>query len=391
MRIERVRIKNFRVFRDVEIADLSPLAVFVGANGAGKSTLFDVFGFLRDALKDNVHAALTRRGGFDDVRSRGQSDPVVVEVGFRADDQRLVTYRLEVGWHDGRGVIEHEAIEYRGGRTEEPWGLLDLRRGVGTAVTNEVDYGTTNAVARRDPMTLESPDILAIKGLGQLQRFGVVSRVRKAIESWHLSDLRLHVARTIQDAGHAEHLSPRGENLSQVTRFLYEHHPERFSEILARMKHRVPGLAEIDATETVDGRLVLRFQDGAFKDPFSARQVSDGTIRMFAYLVLLHDPAPHPMLFIEEPENELYPTLLTELVEEFRDYGRRGGGQVMVSTHSPDLLNATELEEIYWLEKRDGFTTVHHAEDDDQLRALVAEGDPPGALWKQRLFGGVDP
>ncbi|MCA9654009.1 MAG: AAA family ATPase [Myxococcales bacterium] len=390
MRIERIRVRNFRVFRDVEISELGELAIFVGANGTGKSTLFDVFGFLRDALKDNVHVALTRRGGFDEVRSRGQEGPILIEVKFRAEDQPLVTYLLEVGRRDGRGVVEHEVLKYRRGQHGRSWHFLDFRRGAGTAVTNEIDYGTPNAEMQRDEQKLDSPDILAIKGLGQFQRFQVVSSFRKLIESWHLSDFHIHAARPSQEAGYAEHLSPQGDNLPLVTQYLYENHRDRFDEILRRMQQRVPGVSKVEATETVDGRLVLRFQDGAFQDPFIARYVSDGTIKMFAYLVLLHDPSPHPLLCIEEPENQLYPTLLTELVEEFRGYGRRGG-QVMVSTHSPDLLNATELHEIHWLEKRGGFTTIHRAQDDEQLRALVAEGDPPGALWKQRLFGGVDP
>ena len=139
-----------------------------------------------------------------------------------------------------------------------------------------------------------------------------------------------------------------------------------------------------------DGRLVLRFQDGSFKDPFVSRYVSDGTIKMFAYLVLLHDPNPHPLLAVEEPENQLYPELLSELIEEFRDYARRGG-QVFVSTHSPDFLNGARLDEIYWLAKTDGFTTVHHAADNELLAQLVEEGDLPGTLWKQGLFDGVAP
>ena len=84
---------------------------------------------------------------------------------------------------------------------------------------------------------------------------------------------------------------------------------------------------------------MLKFQDGAFEDPFLARYVSDGTIKMLAYLTLLYDPDPHPLLCVEEPENQLYPTLLWELAEEFRSYANRGG-QVFVSTHSPDFLNA---------------------------------------------------
>ena len=130
---------------------------------------------------------------------------------------------------------------------------------------------------------------------------------------------------------------------------------------------------------------MLRFQDGSFKDPFIARCVSDGTIKMFAYLVLLYDPRPHPLLAVEEPENQLYPELLDELVEEFRDYARRGG-QVFVSTHSPDFLNGAKLEEIYWLVKHQGFTRVRRVSDSELLCDLCDEGDLPGALWKQRLF-----
>ena len=137
-----------------------------------------------------------------------------------------------------------------------------------------------------------------------------------------------------------------------------------------------------------DGRLVLRFQDGSFKDPFIARYVSDGTIKMFAYLVLLYDPKPHSLLAVEEPENQLYPELLPELAEEFRDYARRGG-QVFLSTHSPDFLNGVELDEIFWLVKQNGFATAKRASESDTLRSLVEEGDKPGTLWKQALFEGT--
>ena len=116
--------------------------------------------------------------------------------------------------------------------------------------------------------------------------------------------------------------------------------------------------------------------------------MSDGTIKMFAYLVLLYDPKPFPLLAIEEPENQLYPELLHELAEEFRDYARRGG-QVFVSTHSPEFLNGSRLDEIFWLERKGGFSSIQRASDNATLRALHREGDLPGALWKQGLFEGA--
>lgn len=390
MKIEQLRIQNFRVFKDVNITNIPSLIVFVGANGSGKSTLFDVFGFLRDALQDNVHVAVTRRGGFKEVRSRDADGTILFEVKFRETSGPLVTYLLEVAERNGRIMVAREVLKYRRGQHGQPWHFLDFKDGEGQVVTNEVDYGTPNAEMKRESSRLESPEILAIKGLGQFEKFKVVSSFRRLIERWHLSDFHIHAARSSQEVGYAEHLSAEGENLPLVTQYLYGRHRDIFDKILLRMQQRVPGVSTVEATETVDGRLVLRFQDGAFKDPFIARHVSDGTIKMFAYLVLLHDPSPHPLLCIEEPENQLYPTLLTELVEEFRSYAMRGG-QVMASTHSPDFLNAVSFAEVYWLEKQDGYTVVRSAAEDKQLEALVNEGDSLGVLWKQGLMGGVHP
>ena len=86
-----------------------------------------------------------------------------------------------------------------------------------------------------------------------------------------------------------------------------------FAAVLDAMRRRVPSVTNVEAKSTEDGRLVLRFQDGAFRDPFVARNVSDGTIKMFAYLILLHDPRPFPLLAVEKPENQLCPELLVEL------------------------------------------------------------------------------
>jgi predicted ATPase len=129
----------------------------------------------------------------------------------------------------------------------------------------------------------------------------------------------------------------------------------------------------------------MRYRDGAFKEPFIDRNVSDGTIKMFAYLVLLADPKPHPVLCVEEPENQLYPELMGVLAEEFLQYAERGG-QVFVSTHSPDFLNAVPLASIYWLEKEAGETVIHRAAEAPALVRLVDAGDLPGQLWHQGLF-----
>ncbi len=385
MQIEAVTIQNYRVFRDARFEGIPRLVTLVGANGTGKSTLFDVFSFLKDALAFNVGKAVSRRGGMRELKSRGQVGPIRIEIKFRETGGRLATYELAVDEAGGRVMVEREVLKFRRGQRGQPWHFVDFSRGRGTAITNEGQYGVHNAREQRAEYQLDEPDVLAIKGLGQFKDFRVVAEFRSLIENWQISDFHVAEARPSTEDGHAEHLSVRGDNLAQVAQYLYNYHPERFAKVIDSMKRRVPGVTNVEARPTEDGRLVLRFQDGSFRDPFIARFVSDGTIKMFAYLLLLHDPKPFPLLAVEEPENQLYPHLLTELAEEFREYACRGG-QVFVSTHSPDFLNALELEEIYFLEKKDGFTTVTHASSSDTLRALVDAGDKPGWLWKQGLL-----
>lgn len=397
MRVESIRLKNFRAFRDVHMKDIPPFCVLIGANGTGKSTLFSVFSFLRDAMATNVTAALARLGGsrgFFEVRSRGASGPIEIELKIRADlggaQPKLITYGLTIDAEQGRPVVAREVLKYRRGSGGKPWHFLDFRRGTGSAVTNELETVKDEQELERETQTLKSPDILAIKGLAQFERFPAAVALGNLIENWHLSDFHISRARPEQEAGYSEHLSREGENLSLVIEYLHKQHPEVFKTILDKLAARIPGITQVESKVTEEGRVLLKFQDGAFEDPFLARYVSDGTIKMLAYLVLLHDPKPHPLLCVEEPENQLYVSLLWDLAEEFRAYADRGG-QVFVSTHSPDFLNATKAEEVFWLVKKDGYTNIRCAKDDAQLTRYAAEGDQLGYLWKQGLFSGADP
>ena len=394
MKIVSIKIKNYRMFKNIHIRNIPPFCVIIGANGTGKSTLFDIFGFLRDALKNNIRQALQIRGGYREIITRGQEqEDIEIELQFRMkilDTERLVTYQIIIGQNNNRPVIKREILRYKRGEHGKPFHFLDFQLGQGYAITNEEDFSKPDKELDREEQQLESNDILAIKGLGQFQRFKAATAFRSLIENWHVSDFHISEARGSKEISYAEHLSTTGDNIATVAQYIYQQYPEIFQQILEKMKQRVPGISSVEAKETEDGRLILRFQDQAFKDPFIDRYVSDGTMKMFAYLILLFDPNPHPLLCVEEPENQLYPTLLKELAEEFAHYSDQGG-QVFVSSHSPDFLNAVPLASIFWLIKSQGITQIHRAADNEILKNLVAEGDLPGYLWNQGWFEGVEP
>lgn len=396
MKIETLKIKNFKAFQNVEMSGIPRFCVIVGANGSGKSTLFNVFGFLKEALSTNVNTALMKQGGshgFSEVISRGSTGNIEFELKFRAKNTSknnpIITYFLSIAEENGRAIVNREILKYRRGRKGQPWEFLNFSKGKGQAVINEQIVNSTDEKdLKRESQNLKSADILAIKGLAQFEKFPAVVALSQLIENWHVSDIHVSQARPEQQAGFQEHLSCEGENLSLVIEYLHQHHPQVLKKIIKTLGQRIPGLSKVEAKTIETGQVLLKIQDESFDEPFLVRYVSDGTIKILAYLVLLYDPEPSPLLCVEEPENQLYPHLLAELAEEFRAYAHRGE-QVFVTTHSPDFLNATQVDEVFILVKEKGYTTIKKASKNKQIVAYMEEGDKMGYLWKQGFFEGI--
>jgi len=398
MKIESISIENYKVFKKATVKNLPKMLVLLGANGSGKSTFFDIMGFLSDALQNNATVAINRRGGFKEVISRGcdfNKDTIKIEIKFRnkqLDNEHLplITYSIEIGFDftEGKAIIRREVLSYRRGKYGRPWRFLDFTNGMGNAITNEEDYGKEGVKEQRMEQKIAASDILAIKGLGQFEQFKAIGAFRSLLEKWYVSNFKIEYGKSISDTGVANHLSVSGDNLAQVTKYMHDYHKEIFDIILEKLPQRIPGINKVEAIETQDGRILLRFKDETFQDPFVARYVSDGTIKMFAYMILLHDTDPHPLLCIEEPENFLHPDLLHQLCEEIREYSERGG-QVFVSTHSPDFVNGLEADELFFLVKKEGFTTIKSAKDDKIVKEMHVKNDL-GWMWRNHYIEGAN-
>ncbi|MFH0958903.1 MAG: AAA family ATPase, partial [Pseudomonadota bacterium] len=238
-------------------------------------------------------------------------------------------------------------------------------------------------IANTEQVELEDKRKLGIATLGSLKQHPRISAFRKFIEGWYLSYFTPVSARSLPLAGPQKHINVLGDNLGNVVQFMEREHKDRFNRILERIAAKIPGINEIDTEKTPDGRLLLRFNDKGFTDPFYAQQMSDGTLKVFAYLLLLEDPDPPPFICIEEPENGLYHKLLETLAHEFREHSRsRKGSQIFVTTHQPYFVDALTPEEVWVLEKgQEGFSRIRRASDDPIVKSMVEEGLPLGGLW----------
>lgn len=397
--IEGLRIQNYRVLRDItlgklwstrNIAPLTPLVVVIGKNGVGKSTLFDAFGFLSDCLAAGVEEAcdLKQRGGYDRLVSCGAQGPIRFEIYYReTPSERPITYELVIGRDkSSRPFVDEERLRQwrkkQKRQTGQPYLFLNLRGGKGNAWAGTESF--EGEEASRVSVELTDPRKLGIATLGSLKEHPRIAKFRNFLENWYLSYFTPDAARSLPMAGPQKHLNVHGDNLGNVVQFMERDYKERFRSILSRIADKIPGIDKIDTKKTDDGRLLLRFNDRGFKDPFFSQQMSDGTLKLFAYMLLLEDPDPPPFICIEEPENGLYHKLLETLAKEFRSHatGKKNAPQIFVTTHQPYFVDALQPDETWILEKAtDGFSTIRRASDDITVRNMVEEGLPLGSLW----------
>ena len=392
--IQGFRIKNYRLLKDVVLGSiltpaisadesgtlpeqrelLTPITVVIGRNGYGKSTLCDALGFIVDCLKSDAEQACMSRGGFEKIASEGSDRIVEFQIRYAnllytlciaADEYNVpfvfaetlshVTHTSSINFFvkNGEGKVLHPRL----GKTEDIK-LVDQRRLVLSTLGNLTDY----------------PDIVAF---------------REFLDSWYLCYFTPDAARVPPLIGPQKHLSRTGNNLANVIQYWECEHAGRLNEMLNRVLGKILGIRKIEAHPTEDGRLLLRFFEQGTK-PFYASQMSDGTLKLLAYFLLLGDPHPPPLICFEEPENGLYHRLLGAFVEEIRRHAvKSGGAQFFITTHQPYLVDALSPNEVWILDRGpDSFATVRRASGDPVVQNMVAEGMPLGALWFSEYLDG---
>lgn len=384
-RIEALRVKNYRVLGDVRLDKVTPLTVLIGPNGSGKSTLFDIFAFLAECFAVGLPQAWAKRGGMRELRSRGNDGPITIEVKYReVPGDPLITYHLEIDEEDRAPVVEKEWLSWRRMQRGRPFRFLQYERGVGFAVSGDA----TDADATRTEQPLTSPDLLAVNTLGQLQNHPRVAALRSFITGWYLSYLTTPGLRLARDSGPERRLSATGENLANVLQHLQTSDPGRLDSMFQKLAKRVPQLQAVTADEQRDGSLLLQLKDRKFEEPILARFASDGTMKLLAYLLVLDDPEPPPLIGIEEPENFVHPGLLNDLAEECLVASVQA--QILVTTHAPQFLDALGPKQVRVLDRgSDGFTQVRVADDVNGIRTFIAAGGLLGDAWQMRMFDDV--
>jgi predicted ATPase len=402
-RLLGIKIQNFRALANVRLGQveyakgdpLPMMACFIGPNGSGKSSLLDAFGFISQCLSDGVEVACDNpaRGGFERLRTQGQDGPITFELFFDGgDSERPIVYELSIDLVGAAPSVVKETLRQRRMRETrgKPFYFLKLMKGKGKVWSGEYVQGDADKYAEK--VVLADTTQLGIATLGNLDKHPRIVQVRKYIEDWYLSYFVPDAARELQSAGAQRYLDRKGSNVGNVLQYYQREHKGQFKRILKQVATAIPGLKKIDPKVSEDKRLLIRFDETGYKDPFYQQSMSDGTLKMLAYAVLLADPEPRPFMGIEEPENGLYVQLIEQLARQLKLHaeGKESKTQVLVTTHSPYFVDALLPEQVFLIEKgTDGFAKVTKTAEMPSVRAMIDEGITLGSLWYSQHFGGL--
>ncbi|WP_312701652.1 AAA family ATPase [Sedimentibacter sp.] len=406
-RIAGIHIKNYGSLKDIKIGkllsdktgkELGNINAIIGQSGTGKSTLADAFGFLADCLDNGVETAcdLNGRGGYEKIISQGAKDSIEFELYYRETNSASpITYELSISTDKGgRPIVKKERLRQRRAneRYGRPLSFLNLDEGKGYAfkgLNSGLDEEKKVEIGDEIKVELADPRQLGIVTLGELKEHPRIVKFKNFLKNWYLCYFSPSSAREIPNAGPQKYLNRAGNNLNNVAQFLHREDPGEFKKVLKDIQSKLTGINKIEPIRLQNGQLVLEFSEEGFKEPFYSQKMSDGTLKLSAYYLLLHEKDPRPLVFIEEPENGLYHKYLSELALEMKRSVKSGySKQLFITTHSPFFVNALSPDEVWVLEKqKDGFSTIKRASEYENVKELTDEGIVLGDLWYSDYFG----
>ncbi len=403
-----IAIKNYGSLRDIKMGklfsdrnddELGNMVAIIGPSGNGKSTIADAFGFISDCISTDVETACDEknRGGFDQLISQCGATEIRFEIYYKeSKNSRPITYELTISKDKmDRAYVKEERLRQRrvGNSYGRPLSFLHLIDGKGYAFEGaeggQVDDEGNETVGTKVMVELSESRTLGIVTLGVMKQYSRIEKFLSFLKSWYLCYFTPDAARQLQTASPSPYLNKTGSNINNVAQYMFRENPDEFKKILLDIQDKIPNIDRIKPEKLPNGQMVLEFFQKGFSEPFFSQRMSDGTLKLFAYYLLLHERNPRQLVFVEEPENGLYHKYLANLaVEMKRNVGKGYAKQLFVTTHSPFFVNALAPEQVWVLEKdENGFSKIKRASEYEFVSDLTSEGASMGDLWYSEYFG----
>ncbi len=393
--IKAIKVRNFLSLREVDLK-LRPRSVLVGPNMSGKSNLIECLKFLQEAVggpaqgnSSPLQEAFNKRGGFAEVIWKGSSDGVISFV-LTADfpesaGKGLASFRYETSFrrHEyGHPVVDVERLTVESkGKSET---ILENADGKLKFVGQGGNEGPQNTLG----LSLE---MCGRRGSSEMSEFW------RFVTGWRFYNLVPALMRQSNSPSQVKYLSEHGENLSAWL-FALQGYTDAFDRIRQVCRDVLPGVGEIlfqpveaprttpeGGTTIESAKISVGAKETHFKRPMSLARMSDGELAFLALvsIILAPEELSPPLLCLEEPENYLHPGLIEILVDLLDQRSMEpGAAQIIMTTHSPLLVDHLSLEELVVTEKAEGATRFTSPSSKKHLKTLLSHKEISlGDLW----------
>lgn len=388
---------NYKSAKDISIP-LKPLNVLIGPNGCGKSNFIDMFSLLTAGAKGELEDAVNRRGGFDSVFFKGKTRSKTT-FGFKLHFPLMSLMFAPPGSY----LISFDIF------LSNPWDVLAVEYERAIIIQDDKEIKLMERNVNECLFLDESSTPLAELTEKDLQIKTIDNRCEFAISqikdktsyqipysiNEYLGKIAVYppldvspdaVIRRPQLVRSGTRLVPSGANLFSVLYSIQQNHPDIWEEIIEILRSVYNDFSRITfPAEGGDGKIILRWWEKPFKEfGFSPSYLSDGTIRLLFLLALLKSPAPPPLICIDEPTVGLHPDWIKLVGELLEEASTRT--QLIVATHSAELVSKLKPENVLICEKEDGGTVMERLDEKELSKWL--EEYSLGDLWLSGHFGG---
>jgi len=399
--LTHIKIEGFRSLRHVEL-DLPGLTVLIGPNGSGKSNFLDVFALMAEAAVGRLSDGIAKRGGINTLLFRGD-DKIFLDFEFAPEGDFLsekapINYKLHLRQVGTLPLIWFEQVSTRPAFPQtNPLFLMhrDSPRPMAWfsrfGAEQLPDSDLQEQLKRTEAKKIESESELAIFQVKDETVYPLPYKLLRHLEKWTFySPIRVDPeapVRSPQLARSGFRLFPEGGNLSSVLQAIQGQYPVIWDDICEILRNVYDDFRNLSfPPEGGDGKILLRWWEHPFEKDhgFSANLLSDGILRLLSLLAILKAPDPQPLICIDEPEIGLHPSWIRLLAELLESAATRT--QLIVTTHSPELVSHIKPNHVVVVEKEEGETTLSRLTEDELAGWL--DKFRLGDLWLAGHIGG---